>query len=331
MTRVTKVSGAPSISASSASGVVTGRLQVWPWHSMATGAAARRQVVARRAVRPQAPVEAQHGQRRVGRAQRDRRERLRRADRRAARRRRSSRRAPACRRPSSRSGLPPSPSGAPEKARMRPSAASRQRASSVRCQSRAKTSASRPTPDGVAPSWAWRGRAPGTSAASLGGQIDAALAVAEQVERLGSRGVAAASRSAGSPLASNRRERGAGHRRVIVEHAAGAGTARPARRAGAARRAPRSVVDDEVEGRARASRASPARRRRRSRGPAPRSSGRSSRREPCRRGRASGASRAARKASRARRRGRASSSGEPRGAMRRSTVRPSQLPSGVTS
>ena len=71
-----------------------------------------------------------------------------------------------------------------------PSAASRQRGSSVRCQSRAKTSTSRPTPDGVAPSWAWRGRAPGTSSRVAGGEVDAALAVAEQVERLGREPVA---------------------------------------------------------------------------------------------------------------------------------------------
>ena len=60
-----------AISASSASGASTGRLQVWPWHSIAKARGAR-QVDARRAVRPQAPVEAQHGQRRIGRAQRDR-------------------------------------------------------------------------------------------------------------------------------------------------------------------------------------------------------------------------------------------------------------------
>ncbi len=65
------------------------------------------------------------------------------------------------------SGLPPSPSGSPETERMRPSAASPQRASSVRCQRRTNVSARSPIPEGVAPSCAWRGRAPGTSAASL--------------------------------------------------------------------------------------------------------------------------------------------------------------------
>ena len=72
----------------SASGVVTGRLQVWPWQSIAAGSARRGRPSRGRAVRPEAAVEPQHGERRVGRGERDRGERLGGADRRAARRRR---------------------------------------------------------------------------------------------------------------------------------------------------------------------------------------------------------------------------------------------------
>ena len=66
-----------SISAISASGVVTGREHVCPWHSIAIGLVGSRQVGARRTLRPSSPIEPHDGQGRIGRAKGDASERLR--------------------------------------------------------------------------------------------------------------------------------------------------------------------------------------------------------------------------------------------------------------
>ena len=121
------------------------------------------------------------------------------------------------------SGLPPSPSGAPENARMRASAAPRQRA---------LVGQSIPEPD---EDFGQKADARGRRAVMRlarpgarhvggvpGGEVEPAGAVAEQVQGLGRQ------RAGGvevAPLAARleQRERGAGQRRIVVDEGAGAG------------------------------------------------------------------------------------------------------------
>ncbi len=188
----------------SASGVATGRLHVWPRQSMATGAVGPRQVVARRAVGPQAPVEPQDGQRRIGRARARPRPAPWRPDRRAVRRSRCSRRAPACRRcEEQRAGCRRVLPRAPEKARIRPSAAV----------APARLGGQMPQPGenlGEKADAGWGRpvvRVPRARAGNVGGVARRSGRRRPRRRRTGraprSRAASAASRSSGSPLASN--------------------------------------------------------------------------------------------------------------------------------
>ena len=196
------------------------RLHIWPPAEHRGGSARARPVVAGAPVRPQRAVEAQHGERRVGRAAA--------AAFASAARCAGSSSGPSTHDAPPRSAYRPPGAGAgcrpvlPARRRRRGSGLRRRCASAprpVRC-----TAGRRPRHQRAAPG---RRRAVvGVPRARAGnvvgvarGQIDAARAVAEQRLSASVASASPRSRSSGSPRRLEQRERGARHGGVIVEHA----------------------------------------------------------------------------------------------------------------